>query len=124
MGARASKKSAAVQPPAYDYDSTELAEHSNGSSVFDAVLEKYVRCATYNTTNGYLNENFKAELLFLIECKTGRCAKTKSVLLLCNLYAEQLKKYKKITDFYEHNAFFFNLDVDNVASTLTTSCLE
>ena len=107
MGARASKKSAAVQPPAYDYGSTELGERSKGSSVFDAVLEKYVRCATYNTTNGYLNENFKAELLFLIKCKTGKRAKTRSVLLLCNLYAEQLKKYKKITDFYEHNAFFF-----------------
>ena len=122
MGARASKKSAAVQPPAYD--STEFGGHPDGSSVFDAVLEKYVRCATYNTANGYLNENFKAELLFLIECKTGRCAKDMTILLLCNLYAEQLKKYKKITDFYEHNAFFFNLDVDNVASTLTTSCLE
>lgn len=100
MGARASRSTqpnTAPSPPPYE----------TSKNIVDAVLEKYVRCATYNTTNGYLNQNFQKELFYLLRCKTGRDPDPSTVLLLCNLYSEQIKQHGGIVDFYTERDFFF-----------------
>ena len=101
MGACASRNMLTnnTAPPPYE----------NSEDIVDAVLERYVRCATYNTTNGYLNQNFQKELFFLLRCKTGRDPDPSTVLLLCNLYLEQIKLHGAIVDFYSELAFFFKI---------------
>tara|TARA_E500000331_G_C17188740_1_gene683877 strand:+ start:342 stop:725 length:384 start_codon:yes stop_codon:yes gene_type:complete len=77
------------------------------SDIADTVLRKYVNCATYNTTNGHLNQNFQKELMFLIKYKTGLDANTSTLLLLCNLYFEQIKRCGRINNYYADIDFFF-----------------
>tara|TARA_A100001015_G_scaffold319392_1_gene442138 strand:- start:977 stop:1336 length:360 start_codon:yes stop_codon:yes gene_type:complete len=92
-----------INPPPYG----EVSPPDLLSDIADTVLKKYIHCATYNTTNGYLNQNFQKELLFLIKYKTGLDANKSTLLLLCNLYLEQMKKYGRINNYYADIDFFF-----------------
>tara|TARA_B100001094_G_C18186130_1_gene803888 strand:- start:1028 stop:1354 length:327 start_codon:yes stop_codon:yes gene_type:complete len=92
------------KPPSYTFDSNQCTnEHKD---IIDRVLKKYIRFVDKLYMNQYLNENFRKELQILLKLKTDRMACKGTLVLLCGLYAEQLAKYGRITDYYTESPLY------------------
>ena len=112
MGASISKKSKTIyqqrEPPSYTECRDEW-KHDQMDTI-NSVIKKYVGHINSLPMNAYLNENLIKQIQLLLKMKTNMTPCKDTLVLLCSLYAAQIKKHGEITEYYTNTAFYIQND--------------
>ena len=113
MGASISKKSKSKiinqrEPPSYTESRAALKDDQ--MDTINSVIKKYVGHINSLPMNAYLNENIIKQIIILFKIKTNMKPCKDTLVLLCSLYAAQIKKHGEITEYYTNTAFYIQND--------------